>query len=166
MILETKRLRLTPLSIDALELFQAINTNEYVRKYLWDNQIMPVETFEQILYDTERFFKNERWGLWKMEVPGSKKIVGYAGLWLFFGENQPQLVYALQPEHTGYGYATEAAEAVTAYAFDHLNFSYLIASMDKENVASQKVCDRLGFRFVQEKEIEGKPILFYEKSNC
>ena len=35
--------------------------------------------------------------------------IGMVGLWEFFDEPQPQLLYALLPEHTGKGIADEAS---------------------------------------------------------
>ncbi|WP_394336181.1 hypothetical protein [Adhaeribacter arboris] len=38
--------------------------------------------------------------------------MGFAGLWFFFEEDQPHLLYGLLPEYTKSGLATEAARAV------------------------------------------------------
>jgi len=50
---------------------------------------------------------------------------GFAGLWSFFGEDQPQLLYALAPNEIKKGYAAEASKAVINYAFNKLKFKYL-----------------------------------------
>ena len=43
------------------------------------------------------------------------------------------------------GYATEIAEATTAYGFKKLGFREIIAMTDLENIASQKVLEKIGF---------------------
>lgn len=164
--MKTDSVELIPMDSSDFEVFKEINTNAFVRKYLWDDRIMPDHIFHQILNDVEHHFKKDNWGLWKIVLLDSQSIVGYAGLWLFFHEFQPQLLYAIKPEHKGKGYATESAKLIVDYAFNQLRFTSLIATMDKTNVDSRKVCDRLGFTFIEEKEIEGKPILFYAKTKA
>lgn len=161
-LVKAQRIHLTPLSAKDLPVFVSINTHPHVRKFLWDDSIVPTETLVEILEKVESHFAKDNWGLWKIILSGSETVIGYAGLWPFFDEQQPQLLYALLPEYTGKGYATEASQLVIEYSFQALRFSRLIASMDKGNIDSVKVCERLGFRFVEEKTIEAKPTLFYE----
>lgn len=159
--MKTDRLKLIPIDNNDFEIFKEINTNNFVRKYLWDDNIMPDDVFRQILNDVELHFEKDNWGLWKIMLLDSQVVIGYAGLWLFFDEYQPQLLYAIRPEYKGKGYATESAKLIVDYAFIELRFANLVATTDKANVDSQRVCDRLAFKFIEEKEIEGKPILFY-----
>jgi len=164
--MRTYRLQLIPIDNSDFEVFREINVNPFVRKYLWDDNIMPDDVFRQILNDVELHFKKDGWGLWKIMLPDSPQvIIGYAGLWLFFDEYQPQLLYAIRPEYKGKGYATESAKLVVDYAFTDLKFASLVATMDKANFDSQRVCDRLGFRFIDEREVDSKPILFYRLTN-
>jgi ribosomal-protein-alanine N-acetyltransferase len=163
--MRTNRLKLIPINHHDFEVFKEINTNALVRKHLWDDQIMPDNVFRQMLNDVEFHFKKHHWGLWKILLPDSQVIIGYAGLWLFFDEHQPQLVYALRPEYAGKGYATESAKLIVDYAFKELRFESLVATMDKGNIKSQRVCERLAFQLAEERVIEGKPILFYRLNN-
>lgn len=163
--MKTDRIELVPIEKSDFELFQEINVDPFVRRYLWDDIIMTADVFLQILDNVELHFKKDRWGLWKIQLTSTSIVIGYVGLWLFFDEYQPQLLYALLPEYTGKGYATESAKLVEHYAFHELKFRHLIATMDKANTASQKVCGRLGFKLVEEREVEGKPIVFYKLVN-
>lgn len=163
--MNTDKIELTPIDKTDFEVFKEINVNAFVRKHLWDDKIMPDEVFRGILNQVEIHFENENWGLWKIKLIDSQTVIGYVGLWLFFDENQPQLLYALKPEYKGKGYATEAAKLIVDYAFIQLQFANLVATMDKANVDSQRVCDRLTFKFMEEREVEGKPILFYHLKN-
>jgi ribosomal-protein-alanine N-acetyltransferase len=163
--MKTDRVKLIPIDNNDFETFKEINVNAFVRKYLWDDNIMPDDVFREILKDVELHFKKDNWGLWKIMLLDSQVIIGYVGLWLFFDEHQPQLLYAIRPEYKGNGYATESAKLIVDYAFTELEFANLIATMDKANIESQRVCDRLAFKFTEEREIEGKPILFYKLTN-
>nr|WP_255518006.1 GNAT family N-acetyltransferase [Fulvivirga sp. M361] len=115
--------------------------------------------------EVEERFNQDNWELWKIINSSNRNYMGYVGLWCFFDEDQPQLLYALLPEHTGNGYATEASQEVVQYAFKYLNFDYLIATMAKPNTGSVNVCKRLGMDFEEEKEVEGKPTLFFRLEN-
>ena len=59
---------------------------------------------------------------------------------------QAEIGWALDPRHEGHGYATEAAAALAAFAFDTLGVHRLYARLDVENTGSVGVCERLGMR--------------------
>jgi [ribosomal protein S5]-alanine N-acetyltransferase len=138
--LETERLILIPLELSDLHLMHATFTNYFVRKYLWDDEIITVDQTSDILELNESAFDKEGWGLWKVIVKNRQAFAGFAGLWKFFDERQPQLVFGLLPGNTGLGYATESSAAIVNYAFDQLGYIYIVASFDTFNSTSEKVC--------------------------
>lgn len=74
------------------------------------------------------------------------EVLGYCGL---NGDGsgtpeEPELAYELLREHHGQGYATEAAQAVLAWA-DEAGYRRLRAGVWDWNVASLRVLDKLGF---------------------
>ncbi len=160
-ILSSPRLRLTPFLTAEVELFHQMNTSPFVRQYLWDDEVISIELAEQILAQNAQHFKEDRFGLWKITHNETDAFIGYAGLWFFFEESQPQLIYALHPEATGSGYATEAARLVIDYAFHQLGFSYLIAATDEPHLASQAVAQRLGMQQDRVETMDGKVTVFF-----
>lgn len=54
------------------------------------------------------------------------------------------LFWAIDPQHQGQGYATEAARALIEYAFDEWRLRHIIAATEYENHASQAVMRKLG----------------------
>jgi RimJ/RimL family protein N-acetyltransferase len=52
----------------------------------------------------------------------------------------------MNPRHEKHGYATEAARALATVAFDELGAHRLFARLDVENLASVRLCERLGMR--------------------
>lgn len=159
--LTTERLKLTPFTKGETELFHSINTDPFIRKYLWDDDEISYELARDIIHRNAILFQNEKYGLWKVQDIFSRQVMGYAGLWFFFKEDQPQLMYAILKSFTGQGYAIEAAEAIMTYAFNNLNFSYLIASMDEPHRESQAVARRLGMRILRQSLQNGKNTIFY-----
>ena len=128
MRMETARIVLEPFTLADVELFHETNTSAFVRRYLWDNETIKNEVSRQILVEMEKCFADLGWGLWKLMTKDTGEYFGYAGLWRFFDEQQPQLLYAIHEAFTGQGYATEAAQRVVDYAFEKLMFSDLLAA--------------------------------------
>ncbi|MFJ1796897.1 GNAT family N-acetyltransferase [Kitasatospora griseola] len=59
---------------------------------------------------------------------------------------QAEIGWVFNPEYAGQGYATEAARALAATAFESLGVHRLFARLDVLNTASARVCERLGMR--------------------
>ncbi|NMF62689.1 GNAT family N-acetyltransferase [Brasilonema octagenarum] len=161
LVFETQRLRLKPILKSELNTLHSIFINPYVRKYLCDDKVWSLQQVEEMLIESQRLFDERKFGLWFIETKNEKEIIGFVGLWYFFGEGQPQLAYALLPEGTKKGYATEAATRILKYCFNELGYQYLLASCDQPNLESRKVAERIGMREVEEKIVNGNPILFF-----
>ncbi|WP_408896750.1 GNAT family N-acetyltransferase [Nocardioides sp. R1-1] len=57
-----------------------------------------------------------------------------------------ELGWVFAPEHAGRGFATEAARALVDLAFAHYPLHRLMARLDPRNLASARLCERLGMR--------------------
>lgn len=118
-----------------------------------------------MLHQSMKHFEEEGFGLWLIELdsvePQNPKVVGFVGLWYFFDEPQPQLLYALLPKALKQGYASEAANKILAYCFDELGYDYVVASCDRPNLNSQKVAQRLRMHKVEERIIHQNPVVFF-----
>ncbi len=57
-----------------------------------------------------------------------------------------EIAYGLAPEHQGQGYATEAAEALTEFAFRSNGIRVVCAHTKPDNVASARVLTKCGFQ--------------------
>jgi [ribosomal protein S5]-alanine N-acetyltransferase len=64
------------------------------------------------------------------------------------------LFWALFPEHQGCGYATEAAAAMVAYAFEELRLRRIVATTEHYNTRSINVMRRLGMRLERNPQSE------------
>jgi ribosomal-protein-alanine N-acetyltransferase len=58
-----------------------------------------------------------------------------------------ELYYLIGRDYWGNGYGTEAAAALTAYAFDVIGLESLYAKADPRNKGSLKIIEKLGFGF-------------------
>ena len=161
MILKTQRLVLKPIFESDLNTLHRIFTDSYVRRYLCDGEIWSLQQVEEMLAENQKLFAEKKFGLWFVETNTDREIIGFVGLWYFFEEGQPQLVYALLPTATKKGYATEAATKIIQYGFNELGFEYVVASCDSPNIESCKLAARLGMRQVEERVVHENPILFF-----
>jgi RimJ/RimL family protein N-acetyltransferase len=59
---------------------------------------------------------------------------------------QAMIGYAMMPAWRGRGFATRAVRLLSGWAFDHAGLARLIAGVAPDNVASQQVLTRAGFR--------------------
>lgn len=83
-------------------------------------------------------------------------VVGYTGVDYmgFEGNTWLEWGYRLVPECRGLGYATEASQALLAKA--HQTYAgELLAIIAPENLASRRVCHKLGFTFWKQAPVEG-----------
>ena len=159
--LTTERLDLLPFEAHEAELFHTLNTDPFIRKFMWDNEAIEMAAAREIIAQNQQHFEKDRFGIWKIRAKGSDEVMGYAGLWFFFDEPQPQLIYAILEKFTKQGFATEASKALRDYAFSELDFSYLIAATDEAHLESQKVTMRLGMSYVETRIENDKQTLFF-----
>lgn len=163
--LKTERLTLKPVAQSDLNILFEIITDEFVRKYLFDDKVLDKNQIEELIKTSDETFNNKKYGLWLIILDKTKEIIGFTGLWHFFDEAQPQLLYALLPEYTGRGFASEASRKIIEYAFSELSFDYLDASCDAPNTDSQRVANSLGMKIYKQEEINGLPTVFFRLEN-
>lgn len=61
-------------------------------------------------------------------------------------DRQAEIGWVFNPGYHGHGYATEAARELIRMAFDDLGMHRVWAQLDPRNVASARLCQRLGLR--------------------
>jgi [ribosomal protein S5]-alanine N-acetyltransferase len=72
-------------------------------------------------------------------------VIGDAGLIrLAFRGPEVELGYRLKVPYWGKGYATEVARAWLAYGFDELALDRIVGVTNPDNVASQRVLEKIG----------------------
>lgn len=99
---------------------------------------------------TIRHWDTLGYGLWLVVDLAAGRVVGYAGLSVpaFLPEILPavEVGWRLEPAVWGRGYATEAATAALDEAFSALGLAEVCSLPEPSNLASVRVCERLGMR--------------------
>jgi len=81
------------------------------------------------------------------------EILGAVGAGEHDDLHETKIFYQLLPSARGMGFATEAAMAVTDRALGSYDIPYLIGTVGVENVASHRVLEKCGYRFIDEREL-------------
>ena len=156
--LHTARLRLEAFSDQHLDGLHAMNQIAEVMRYISGQP----ETREQTAAGIARVQRCwAAWGTswWAFIEPASGRLAGAGCIQFARREaalpadleslrcNPLEVGWRLHPDFWRQGLATEAAQRMTAFAFDSLQAPELIAVRDPDNAASSRVMARLGMRY-------------------
>lgn len=159
-IATTERLIIRELTIKDIQTMYAIYQEPEVRKFIDDiDDYMQVEIEKHKAYikNVYSFYGYGYWGVFSRE---SDKLIGRCGIQNneINRKMEIELGYLLDVNHWGNGYALECVKCVLSYAFFELNIPRVVAVIDKFNIRSQKVAEKVGMKC--EKEIE------HNQRNC
>lgn len=88
---------------------------------------------------------HERYGYAPFAVWLGDELVGDIGLQRLEDGPDVELLYRLLPSAWGRGLGTEACQAALAFAFSALRLPHVLAVIGEENLASQRLAEKLGF---------------------
>jgi ribosomal-protein-alanine N-acetyltransferase len=108
------------------------------------------------------------YGIFSVILKEQDELVGDCGLehMEIDGSHEVELGYDFRSDYWNQGLATEAASAVRDYAFEQLGLKRLISLIRPDNLASQRVAEKIGMR--KEKEYVRGEVLYhlYSQSRC
>jgi NAD-dependent deacetylase len=160
--IETDRQQLVPALPRDARVLHAIWTDEAVRRYLWDDTIIPLATAVGVAQASAADFAAHRFGIWTIrERPNPTEVIGFCGLRTGALGPEPELVFGLRPDRWGRGLAHEAARAVLDHAFRSLRVPRVIAATDAPNERSARTLAALGMRLDRRAPYEGRETLFF-----
>ena len=101
------------------------------------------------------------YGFFSLEDRSSGEWVGRVGPWYPEGWPEPEVGWAISPDHLRKGYAVEAGRASIDYAFNTLGWPRVVHVILEENEASIAVARKLGSTL--DREQQGLPGVTSEK---
>jgi len=145
--LTTERLTLRQLTHDDADGIMAIFGSPEVLRYL-NNP--PVDTRAKAigLIDwLNGLYQNHDSVQWGISLHDDDRLIGMCGNYAWDRENRHvEIGYHIVPALWRHGYATEAARAVIAWSFDHLDVHRIQADCTDGNIASERVLLKCGFK--------------------
>lgn len=166
LILETSRLLLRHLVNDDFDELFALYRDPEIRKYFPEGTLSKEETKEELEWHMHGHPRHPELGLWATVHRETGRFIGRCGLlpWEIDGRLEIEIAYLLDKSFWRQGLATEAARGIMEYGFETLKFPRLICLIDPDNIASQRVAERIGMTFERKADgIEGDnyPTLIY-----
>ena len=149
--------------MEDIELAYGLWTDARVRHFLFDDRIISRADACSLIEASLVNFERCGYGLWLAFTREGRCLIGFAGCLRPEGE-APSLIYGVQPDCWGKGYATEAAGAVLRYALESLAVPLVKADVDEPNVTSVRVLEKLGMRRTGCAIVAGRPLIYYEGS--
>ena len=147
-ILETDRLGLRHVTVDDAAFMLALLNDDGFLENIGDKGVRTLgEAETHILNGPIRSYQDNSFGMYLVIRKEDGAEMGLAGLVNRDGLDGVDLGYAFLPEFTGTGYALEAAKAVVGEAKGRLAMGQLLAIVSVENAPSNRLLDKLGFRF-------------------
>lgn len=159
--LATPRLRLAPFQPSEAGALHEIWMDPEVRRYLWDDQILPPEQTAEIVERSGELFRERGFGLWSIRLRLNDDLIGFGGFWHFREPPELELILGVAPWLQGTGIATEAGTELIRHAFEELGFDEVRGSADAANTASLRLMEKLGMRQERRATVQGLDTLFY-----
>jgi len=164
--IETPRTRLRPVRGSDLQTLHRLWTHPDVRRYLWDDEVIPIELTASVIERSEAQFAAQRHGLWLAQEKPGDAIIGFCGFWYFRDPPELELLYGVDADHWGRGLATELAQAMLRHGFEALGFERITGSTDFPNLASARVMEKTGMRLDRRVLRDGKDTVFFVATKC
>lgn len=144
--IETERLVLREWKELDLEPFSSMNADPEVMRYF--PAVLSKQESDDFAKEIQKRIDDQGYGLWAVELKSSSEFIGFVGL------NSPKVNLPFNPcveigwrltkAAWGNGYATEAAKACLAFAFDTLSLNEVLSFTSILNKPSVSVMKRLG----------------------
>ena len=172
-IAQTKRCILREICMEDMQalfdLYAEPGMTDYIEPlYPWEQEL----EYEKAYIDN--MYRLYEYGMWVVIEKDTGKLIGRAGLEHREYPKEERLEetdkdmelemgYAIGTAYQRKGYATEVCRAIIAYAGQNLDYPRINCLIEKENTASIRFIESIGFTFVGESKVAGTTMLRYVK---
>ncbi len=169
-LFETEHVRVRPFRPEDANRLFAIHGEEAVRKWFPNESYADMEeTADAIGFYADCVSRGELPCVLAVELKSTGELIGDTGVNEADGKpNEVEIGYVICEKHSGRGYASELAGAMTDYAVSQFGISVLYGRVMRGNDASIRVLEKNGYTFVREEigaedDPYGKGMLVYKK---
>lgn len=145
MLFETLRVRVQLWQPGDEDNIFSIYGDPHVTTYVGDGHPITDQDCLRWIQVTLQNYETRGYGMVAFLNKETNQWIGCGGFVHPNGQNEPELKYALRPEHWGQGYATEILPELINYGRKTWGVKGIIATVYPENIASQHVLTKLGF---------------------
>ena len=163
--LEIEQLILQPVKMEDAEFILELYNSPNFIKFIGDRNLRTVEDAEN--YIKEKFLphvEKHGFGSYVIVTKSDTKKIGNVGIYVRDGLDAPDIGFSFLPEFEGKGYGFEASKKLMEIAFSEFGLKKISAITTKENIASQKLIEKLGLKFQSIVQLPDDPedLLYYE----
>lgn len=148
---------------DAPSLARTLSTSDaHLRAFTpWvvDGRVPGLSLEDRLAKHAADFAAGTEW-VYGMFSPDGREVLGGCGLYPRVGPGAVEIGYWLAVNHTGRGLATRAADALTRVAFAVLRVDRIEIRCDRDNTASVRIPERLGYRLVDSPDAPADLLVF------
>jgi len=157
----TPRLTLRPFaSTDDIPLHRILNEPK-ILQYFPRTDPPDMERMQGIVERQLIHWEEHNLGWWAVVPHGQSELIGWNGLQYLPETDEVEVGYLLSRQFWGQGFATEGARASLDFGFTVLGLNQIIGLTHPENTASQRVLEKCGLTYVEEKEYFGMKLFRY-----
>ena len=164
-ILETPRLILRRFTEADAPLILQLNSDPDVVKYVHEPVLQTEEEAREIIVSIILPQYELNLGRWAMHTKADNEFIGWCGLKYLPKKDEIDLGYRLYKKCWGKGYATEAATHALEYGFNALKIPLITGKAHVDNIASLKILEKIGMKFIREEVEDECPIKVYTIAN-
>ncbi|MCT8341216.1 GNAT family N-acetyltransferase [Flavobacteriaceae bacterium TK19130] len=163
--IETERLIIRNFEDSDADGIFKLDSDPEVHTYLGNNPIKTIDQAKEIIDRVKKHYEVNGIGRLAIIDRKTNDFIGWSGIKFEQGVREFDyfdLGYRLRKEYWGKGIATEASIESLKYGFDERNLQKIGAGADIDNLASNRVLQKVGFKFIDRFDFEEDPHNFYE----
>jgi RimJ/RimL family protein N-acetyltransferase len=168
--IETERLILREILPTDVEGMFELDSNPTVHQYLGGKPIQTKQQAADVIQFIREQYRNHGIGRFAAIEKSSGDFIGWSGLKFNTGEKEVlngerdfyDIGYRFIPRYWGNGYATESSLAILDYGFKELNLKLIVGAAEIENIASNKILQKIGLKYTNDFQFEEKVASWYE----
>lgn len=127
-----------------------------ITDYMEDLFEDPLEELQYLKDYQKNIYGFYGFGMWTVVLTQTGEVIGRVGLSIREGFEEPELGYMIGTHWQQKGIATEVCKAVLNYGKEVLGFDHIRLLMKKGNIASEKLCTKLGFSYTETLAIQSE----------
>lgn len=162
-LFQTNRLRCRRWTSADFDAVYAIYSDPVAMQWVGEGKPITREACETWFAVTEANYQTRGYGMFALDDLTTGLMVGCCGLIHPGGQPEAEIKYAFLREHWGKGLASEVVPALLRHGYEEHGLSRVIATVDPENLVSQRTLLKAGARVVQHRaEDDGTTTLVFE----
>ena len=160
--IETARLYLRQFTPDDLDDLYRIYSDPEIMKYI--TGVRSREATEIAIHTMLKRWEENNFGMWALVHKIDRKMIGRCGLGFLDRTSEVELGYVLDKVYWNQGLATEASFASLNYGFEILQLDRIVAIARPENIASQRVIQKVGMKYEKNAHYYETDVVYYSIS--